>query len=511
MIKSNVILIVTLGTRDLQLDFNIKSDPLFRIYNELNRTALLELKNHPDDSDIIIQTETTLSDVYTFIEPRQAAAIISSYYDYFESFLRFPMIHKAMDWLSQQNIIPEEIWWVCTNQQRNDDNKKHWNRDTIGYTQILEKCIKKYYTQKTLPTPTFYSLIFEANVTQLDYNYVHAGTLLSGQGSFQNIAHGNQPLYLLNQGGIDAINTAMLLKLTEYRPDTIQLQVNEDDLACRSVHFPKLLSQNFQNRIILQLVNNYRFDTISLMAENVIIQQVAYAVLQILSYNWDYFVNDPKFIELKTMVSPVKGGKKMIQALEAARSETQRIQTLIVVSYWYYQQGMIAEVIIRLNTLKEKMLQQVAKFVLPELTSHMFTHAGETQFQKLLEKKPEINQWIIKSDNRLKPPLKLSVQVLLKIAQYAAQQDAGYAKEALKLWGICQQLSNITHQRNEIIHFAKGATLAHVNQRLSQYHKQTELEQVFHNLKGHYKVKGMGFMETSAEFIAQLSNPDNHH
>lgn len=502
------ILIVTLGTRDIQLSSDILSSDDFRVYDSDKRVMCLELKNYPNDSDVEIQKETTLDNVLTFTKPRLAAASIINYFEYFKPYLIFPIIHKTLHWFLQVATFPTEIWWVCTEQNRDAFNEHHWNRDTAGFTGILSRLLKHFCVEQNIALPKFYSLVFETHVSHLDFNYIVAGRLLSGQHSFQDISKGKYNLYLLNQGGIDAINTSILLKITEYRPDAIQLQVSEGEAQCRPVAFPKLISRNFQNRLITRLVLQNRYDIISIMAENDNVKLVANATLQVLNYNWRYFHKEREFHAAKQSLIAIPGGTEVFNDLMRAAVIENRIPVLILIAQWYYQQGLISEMILRLNVLKEYMLHTVAIQCIPGLRNFMFMNGQELKVQELLNTRPELVNWLEKKLPKLKKPIKLTTSVLLHISEYVAQSDTPEAKGAYQIWQSCLKLDRINKNRNDIMHFGEGSDLELVSIQLDKFKSSNSIDNLFHYLRGAYGISGNGFMQSVQKFILQEANPD---
>jgi hypothetical protein len=90
----------------------------------------------------------------------------------------------------------------------------HRKGDTVYYPQILERILRKHPTLGTfLEKTTFDEFVIQHHVAELDVQYVdfqkfiQSGSLLDPDEL--------QTLYFAGQGGIDAINTALLLRLIE--------------------------------------------------------------------------------------------------------------------------------------------------------------------------------------------------------------------------------------------------------------------------------------------------------
>lgn len=231
--KKNV-LIVTVGTRDVQIDEAIA-------------------KQLPAE----IEVNTNFGPPYSFINPRYAGEYLLTHNEY-DEYLQFPIISPVIEYLAQKDKKPDYLLLVVTNQTLADE--RYRKNDTVHYGFIIEKKLSEIYPEIEFDN---YELGFNEDVANLDALYTHFGKqrndlLLVPPDQVSNV-------YLLPQGGIDQINMALTLKLTEHFRDKVSmLQITEEG-AIHERNFTRHFLKNLDSQKFQFLVSNYYYDSIHLL------------------------------------------------------------------------------------------------------------------------------------------------------------------------------------------------------------------------------------------------------
>lgn len=336
-------LIITLGTRDLQIKYSILEDPNFQI-SEVEK--LISIKIPSGEELKAFKNELgTLS----IAKARNGGEIIFDNFAIFKSHLTFPILEATIQQLEQKPDVKEFhlISLVVTDQ--NPINEHHYKNDTIFFGRILEAHFDELYNNKFNTEPVIELLVVKENLTDLEFQYKF------WKKDFAQISGSSEPMstrkiFLLPQGGIDQVNTALLLRIIETHPDAEYLQKQSELSNQISIKkFPKQYRKNLDNYRLKALIERFDFDgIIEIAGVKSELGKLATLGICIRSGNIDL---------LKSHIAKdhSKDGE-LTKFLEFFKGEDsfRRAQLQVIVNTLIsYEKKDIFEITIRLNTLSE--------------------------------------------------------------------------------------------------------------------------------------------------------------
>ncbi len=182
----NITLVITVGTRDVQLKEGFSENLPSKILEEFKPFH---------------QKNTSFPGLYIIEKPREAGSFLYKNWYFFKDNIILPIIEPTLKHLKKvDNLI-----LVLTDQPKPHD------RDTVNLKDIIVDTIKeKNYLENI---PKFYTLkIHDNKVNLLDamYDYVHEK--LSDE-PYCSILNESEKIYLHLVGGIDAINHAVRMSV----------------------------------------------------------------------------------------------------------------------------------------------------------------------------------------------------------------------------------------------------------------------------------------------------------
>lgn len=264
------ILIITIGTRDIQIPTNQDfTSPLSLVDTPKGKSLVV------GDKKIMLSYNPAYPDFYT-LNPRLSGEIILADFALFAPHLSLPLITPVLSYLKEKNIAINRIILVFTDQEKEfqmgNIQAFHYNNDTCFFAEIIEKCLKKEaYFEHTI----FDSYgVFEA-VNSYDKQYAlfdKAKNSLIDEDAIETV-------YLLPQGGIDAINQSLTLRLIEiYKNKLVQLQKSEHADVIAS-HFPAKFLNTLNRQKIQKHLQDYAFQLIdsSLISDKQVLHLCQYA------------------------------------------------------------------------------------------------------------------------------------------------------------------------------------------------------------------------------------------
>ena len=209
-------LIVTLGTRDVAISRQV-----------------LEEKFGPE---AIAPLYYESNGKHSFLA-RQGGEFILKKFNQIQGKLEFPILQPALEWLFQKHERIDTIVLVGTDQQAPHIGSRYKNNDTLFFADVLKKLLPKRFHKKQDEFDIRIKLLGE-NVVYLDSMYSQVSEVIRVK-PFTSLEQYGQ-VYLLNQGGIDAINTSLLLNgLNVYGKRLHLLSVNESTRSCNPLRFPE--------------------------------------------------------------------------------------------------------------------------------------------------------------------------------------------------------------------------------------------------------------------------------
>lgn len=249
------ILIVTLGTSDINIDKSF----IEALASETEMSTLY----HPKTGRLLA---------------RPIGEFILKHYDKLKKEVVFPILSPCFNFL-KKNEIPSKVILVVTNQEHPIFSKQ----DTIHYAEIVKRLIPERL-DKSVEVEKIIQIT--DNVTFLDNMYDWFGQVfnkkpLNHLSSFDTI-------YLLNQGGIDAINTALLLQIIPVAGDKlVHLAVSEQTYECHELEFSLQFMQQNEKIKLKSFVEQYDYAAIKTLNTASDIKNIAQYAQARLHFDFD--------------------------------------------------------------------------------------------------------------------------------------------------------------------------------------------------------------------------------
>jgi hypothetical protein len=178
-----------------------------------------------------------------FINGKKILQNFDNYYPH----LLFPIVDNVLKFIQKEHPSnPLQIFLISTNQ----NNQEYKNTDTYYFAKIIEKHINKKYNI----TDIKHTVIKADNIAH--YDTMYEWFFNQFKKSTKNI---DGHIYLVPQGGVDAINfNLMMFVITKY-PNIHQLAVDEKTGKVSILSFPqKFIFQSF----ISPLLKTYQYESI---------------------------------------------------------------------------------------------------------------------------------------------------------------------------------------------------------------------------------------------------------
>jgi hypothetical protein len=252
MPENKVVLIVTLGTRELQFKNVEKHLKRVQIGGHKERTYLAV-----DGITVDVKPNYEFG-TYCLTNPREGGRTLNEHFDLYHQFLSYPIIKPILQYVLNEKGKIDFIIFVITNQQDAKDSFKKY--DTLYFPDVLEKLIAEDYDSQ----PWFANLEFDEytifeKATDVDYLYDHFLTELKGKVFFDD-DEGDINLYFASQGGIDQINQALQLRLIERYPD-ISIVENNASTGVKRLQFPQRFILNSKRQTLKRFVEEFHFSS----------------------------------------------------------------------------------------------------------------------------------------------------------------------------------------------------------------------------------------------------------
>lgn len=237
------ILIVTIGNSDVQVKGDVTGTG-FQIDNQQRSSAFVLKKEGLEPIEVV---KNRNYEHYLIAKPRLNGEKIAQHFQVYRPTLDFPIILPVIEQLLADQIQLAEIWLVYTNQA---DEKQRLN-DTLFFKDIIKTEIQNRH-------PGIKTVDYEItdDVTNIDYQY--KDFLKKGKEIIRQ-QHEINKIYLLPQGGIDQINTALTLQFIQLFKDKLVLYQKAENTQARQMNFPQLFLEDLTREKIIEHIKNYDF------------------------------------------------------------------------------------------------------------------------------------------------------------------------------------------------------------------------------------------------------------
>ena len=225
-------LIITLGTRDVQIDLNV-----------------LKEKFPEEYKNIIYEKSNTLL-------ARHAGEHIHKHFQELQKHLSFPIIQPTLEYLEGKAEHIDFILLIATDQE-----KPHQN-DTCFYAEIIKRHLITKHTSLVKKVEIF--KVKSNEVTYLDKMYSYFSGTIPVQKHFKELSE-HENIYLHLVGGIDAVNNAIRFNAIQFFGTKIkaELHVNEETKSAVPVHSVRNFLQQNDINTAQKMIQNYFYEGIS--------------------------------------------------------------------------------------------------------------------------------------------------------------------------------------------------------------------------------------------------------
>lgn len=360
-------LIATMGTRDIQVPEKYRKE-VEKIVD------LIPSKINPDN--------------YLIKEPFEGGKkclekkINSLFFD-------APILFPGIQHILQDKGVIDTFYIVVTNQDERIVNEKHKRNDTFYFGKIFEEIIKVKFPKNEIRKTKIIALQEDISYYDKMYSYF---TWFFREGAFKKIDP-NDKLYILLQGGIDAINTSILLKSIEIFPNVEQLVKPDQAEGVLPLDFPDLFKQNFMSERIKHAVESYNYISIPDLTTKNFIRSLALFGHHLLNFNLENALK-----ELDKCIKEGTEREKMVKIKNLLYLHHQNFT--IKQKLWFlgvktaYLTDNMSLFLLKIFTLSENILKPLTEKILGDSFGYDFKAEKHERWNNLIDKKPGLREYL---------------------------------------------------------------------------------------------------------------------
>lgn len=430
---------------------------------------------------------------FQLISNRKGGKVLLDQLETYKDKIVYPIIKPAVDYVLTQTGLINRIILVCTDQNSNDEIDDFFkNNDTIETAKVLEKLLFDYYGSKIreikkLPITRnliYYDAMYDFFEEKFDSKMLRFGL--------------NDNVYLFTQGGVDAVNTALLLKTIERYPQVQQLNKPENSQTAFPLSFPAKFRNNLNKQQILHDLENYNYAailTVDYSRKVIALAQYAYKRV-----SFDY---DEASKQINYLLENDQTNRAFYTKLaNEIRADTQsfyfRQKEAYLTAKIKYQQQAYSDFLVQMFSLAENILKpKVEEY----LNGKIIYNEGDNhkEWNELLNTKPELidylnqqkidgNQLIYSKPNRA---------VFKTIFNYAVQEN-----QADLLNRLYKDLDELTKLRNRVAHELVKVNKTDINNYLST--NNSNIEQLLDIADEYFEVDAFDIYDEINEKIKSM-------
>lgn len=469
-------LIITLGSRDIQLDAELPTN----VY--IKKTA---------DTDSDVYSDKNFPGVLFLKSARKHGQIIWEHFDFFSPYLLYPIVRPAIEYLKQfSQFTSRELIIVHTDQERTNPEKSAG--DTLWFAHIIEKLVQKDFPE--LFRSVHYIKV-EEHVTEYDTMYDFF-TEKFKRSPFRDYDR-NAQIFLLPQGGIDQINTALLFKCMEEFPHMVQLSKPE---RSSPVEYDRIIPLKFNQRFytainkkkIVHALEHFYYHLINeeLTADRLILLYAAYASARLGLHR-----EDAQSIREQLLTEERNGwAQHNLLPLEDDTFSLQKEYYLALKIA--LRQKNYTDFVIRLSSLHQSMLK---KFISDKYGIPIPETRDEAQeaWNKILESNDELRNYLSNCRTNRGQPIyyqEPSASVFQIVFNHFAQGDE---RRLTPLFRLMEKANDI---RNRAAHQLKPV----LNEDIDGLFDNRTAEEILRPFDNYFEVRGFGVYDSLNEKIGSL-------
>lgn len=253
-------LIISLGTRDIQIK---------KLRSEIISKQGIKVRNSVPESDFML-----------FNSPREAGLKLDEYFNECNDALVYPLSKPAIKYVLDNFGKVEEVILVATDQSKEEGvDPRHINNDTVEFAKVLKKLIHRDFKPQQVGKIKI-AVVRGSGIIYHDKMYDYFGQNL------QNIFSA-ESIFLSLQGGVDAINMAILLRALEFGKDVNQLSKPENANFAFPLKFPLKFKQNFQRQKLRHSIEQYNYSAVIEIATSNELKLLAEYSISRINFNYE--------------------------------------------------------------------------------------------------------------------------------------------------------------------------------------------------------------------------------
>lgn len=498
--KKNI-LIITVGTRDVQTTYSLlqkaqEDQKLVWVPKPESEKDFPHIKFGSEGKRISVRRNTSqdFKEFLIFNSPREDTEQLIEIPFEELNWLTFPLIERPLDWLikKEESVTIDSVLTVYTNQQKVIDGVQnyHWKNDTLNFNKLIQSFLKIH---PATSNATFTDYPIEEEPVNIDYQY---NEFEKKKGGLLSIPTEEiQTIYLLAQGGIDQINTALTLKLIEHFPGKVIYLQQPEDKPVVPRDFPTVFVQNLIKGKVEPALDRYEFGTVETLVDNPVIKQLASlgATLRGLDVRrmkaafiklWDLHFENQLLSSVFTRINN--------QSEDLTKQELIFLSALIALKLEDYN-----EATWRLRTLGEILLAPNVKLYL-----NLNDLSDANTFTNTILSNRSLGEYFEQKVSKTNGKWHANAFALQKIFDYQFPKN-----KPEPLNKTVRLLESINYVRNDLVHSAKSVTRNDIETALSK-NNQT-IYSVEENLLTYFKsvninINGFGIYDTIRDEIHKL-------
>lgn len=281
-------IILTLGTRDI----NVVKSGFLKVRTE-------ELWNR-------IEVPGKMA-----IKPRTGGEYLFKKRKQLSHLIQYPISKPAIEYCLEEDGFIDQVILVATDQSNEEVSASFLENDTVYFAELLKSILNSKYKDK-LGENAIEIIKARKQVASLDsmvdfFNDSRNSKYLYKILDFDRI-------YLLNQGGIPSVNTALMLRCIDLFGDKlIILRVEEDDQECYPLNFTMQFLENSRKKSIKKYIESYNYASIIETTTNDEQRTLASYALYRLYFDFKKAINIVKKLNAKNR--PI--GKQLVKETQA--------------------------------------------------------------------------------------------------------------------------------------------------------------------------------------------------
>jgi len=322
-------LIITVGTRDIQID----------------REVILNNEAHDVYQQLYYDNRILLA--------RNGGEFLLKNYNRYRSHLQMPIVKPCLDYCLRGNSKINHIILITTDQPESV-GQKFYQMDTTYFGDLLVKLISDIYPKDKFPD-------VRKKTVGDTVNYLDSMMLFWQKELHRkpyNLLKECDKVYLCNQGGMDTINTSLLLQcLSIYRQKTEVLQVDERTGLCTPLEFTRMYLEENEKLKMNELLDNYQYAAIKKLNVNKNAKALAAYAESRLIFDFEAAINalnqlDINYRELKVELQ--------IKTREIPKSEKSLLQELCLNAWVKFSQEAYVDFLLRFFRILEELAKTKA-------------------------------------------------------------------------------------------------------------------------------------------------------